>query len=484
MEKTDLILLTGVSGYVGGQVLRVLQDRGQSVRCLVRDLKSLPDHLTPGTEVCGVDVLHGGHLSHALRGVHTAYYFIHSMSSVGDFESEDRRCARNFARVARAAGVKRIVYLGGLGDDRGGLSPHLRSRHEVGDILRASGVPVIEFRASVVIGAGSLSFELIRCLVQRLPIMVTPRWVNNPTQPIGIDDLLGYFLEALDLPEGQGGVFEIGGPDVVSYGELLMEYARQRHVKRLRLRVPVLSPRLSGLWLKLVTPRYARVGEKLIESLRNPTVVKEHAAQNVFSIQPRGMRETMAMALRAEDQHFFNSHWTEVFRLHRNLLRWGGAILGSRILDYRRIFVPVPPKKVFGLIERIGGKNGWYFGDVLWKIRGLLDRWVGGPGMRGRRDAHHLQVKDVVDFWRVEYVEPGQELLLFSELKLPGRAWLQFEITPEKGGCVIGQTALYDPMGPMGFLAWYILFPFHKIIFSGMIRALARKAMKEDKADG
>ena len=278
MDETSLLLVTGATGYIGGQLLRVLQAEGRRVRCLVRNPDALSVPPAPATEICAVDVLDGSQLSRAFAGVHTAYYFVHSMSSVGDFASEDRRCARNFGRAAREAGVRRIIYLGGLGDDAGGLSPHLRSRHEVGDVLRESGVPVVEFRASVVIGAGSLSFELIRSLVLRLPVMIVPRWMENPTQPIGTEDVIAYFLAALDLPEGENRLFEIGGPDVVTYGDLVREYARRRGVKRLMIPVPFFSPRLSGLWLRLVAPHYARVGEKLIESLRNPTVVRDPAA--------------------------------------------------------------------------------------------------------------------------------------------------------------------------------------------------------------
>ncbi len=476
MDKNSLLLVTGATGYVGGQLLKALEKDGRRVRCLVRN----PDTLAPpagrNTEVLSVDVLDGKNLVLALDGVHTAYYFIHSMTSIGDFAVEDRRCARNFGNAAREAGVKRIIYLGGLGDDSDGLSPHLKSRHEVGDVLRESGVPVVEFRASVVIGAGSLSFELIRSLVQRLPAMITPRWVNNPTQPIGIGDLLQYFLAALDLPDGGNRLFEIGGPDVVSYGDLMKEYMRQRGVKRLMIPVPFFTPRMSGVWLKLVAPSYARVGEKLIESLRNPTVIRDPSALSAFSIRPKGVKETISRALTEEDVGFASTHWTEAFRLRRNLRRWGGAILGSRIVDHRRVFVPATPEEAFRSIQRIGGDHGWYFADFLWDFRGILDRIAGGPGMRGRVHPVELKTGDTIDFWRVEYFEPGKELLLRSELNLPGRAWLQFEIMPVEGGSLIGQTALYDPMGLLGFLAWYVLYPFHMMIFAGMIRAVARRA--------
>jgi uncharacterized protein YbjT (DUF2867 family) len=292
-----LILLTGATGYVGGRLLKPLEDSGTLVRCLARHPEFLRAKAAADTDIVCGDVLDPDSLRKAMRGVHSAYYLVHSMGSAGAFEEEDRRAARNFVQAAREAGVRRIIYLGGLGDSSQSLSPHLRSRHEVGEILRSSRVPVIEFRASIVIGSGSLSFEMVRTLVERLPVMITPRWVSVPAQPISIGDLVSYLLAALDLQTEQSRVFEIGGADQTSYAGLMQEYARQRGLKRLIIRVPVLTPRLSSLWLALVTPLYSRVGRKLIDSIRHPTVVRDQAALSAFPIRPCGFREAIAAAL-------------------------------------------------------------------------------------------------------------------------------------------------------------------------------------------
>jgi uncharacterized protein YbjT (DUF2867 family) len=291
-------LVTGGSGYVGGRLIALLEREDGAVRCLARDPETMRSRVLPSTEIVRGDVLDPASLGRALRGVHTAYYLVHLMSGSKDFEREDREAARNFAEAAREAGVHRIIYLGGLGDDDApGLSPHLRSRHEVGTILRGSGVEAIEFRASVVIGAGSLSFELMRSLTDRLPVMLCPRWLSTPTQPVAVEDVLGYLLAAKDLPAGEGRIFEIGGTDVVTYGDLIREYARQRGLRRWLISVPVLTPYLSGLWLALVTPASFEVGRHLIEGLKNPTVVRDRKALDVFPIRPVGVQEAIRRAL-------------------------------------------------------------------------------------------------------------------------------------------------------------------------------------------
>ena len=299
-QDRPTVLLTGGSGYVGGRLISLLQQGRATLRCLARDPERMRSRVLPSTEVVRGDVLDRHSLEEALRGVHTAYYLVHLMSGAGskDFEREDRQAARNFAGAAREAGVRRIIYLGGLGDDADPkLSPHLRSRHEVGEILRDSGVETVEFRASMVIGAGSLSFELMRSLTDRLPVMLCPRWLTTPTQPIAVDDVLGYLLAALDLPAGQSRVFEIGGTDVSTYGDLIREYARQKGLRRWLISVPVLTPWLSGLWLALVTPASFEVGRHLIEGLKNPTVVRDRSALDVFSIRPMGVREAIRKAI-------------------------------------------------------------------------------------------------------------------------------------------------------------------------------------------
>lgn len=300
MGEPELILLTGATGYVGGQLLPLLARQGFRVRCLARKPQNLRGLLPPGVEVVQGDVLDAASLSRALAGVAHAFYLVHSMGAAGDFAEADRRGAQHFGAAARTAGVKMIIYLGALAEQASALSPHLRSRQEVGQILRASGVTVIELRASIIIGAGSLSFEMIRALVERLPVMVTPKWVNVPAQPIAIEDVLAYLLAALRDPTHVSRTFEIGGSDTVSYGELMREYARQRGLRRWLIRVPVLTPRLSSLWLGLVTPLYARIGRKLIDGVRYPTVVRDTAALAAFAVRPIGMREAIARALRNE----------------------------------------------------------------------------------------------------------------------------------------------------------------------------------------
>lgn len=467
------ILLTGGTGYVGGRLLRRLEERGCRLRCLARRPEFLRSRVGSGTEVVRGDLLDAASLEAALRGVDAAYYLIHSMGSAGNFEERDRQAAQNFGAAAKAAGVRRIIYLGGLGDDAGDLSPHLRSRHEVGDVLRASGVPVIEFRASIVIGSGSLSFELVRALVERLPVMVTPRWVRVPAQPIAINDMLAYLLAALDLPEA--GTFEVGGPDVVSYAHLMREYARQRGLRRAMIPVPVLTPRLSSLWLGLVTPVYARVGRKLIDSIRHPTVVRDRSALDKFDVSPVGVREAIAQALRREDREFSETHWSDAVSASGEARQWGGVRFGNRLIDTRSVEVNVPVEQAFAPIQRIGGATGWYFENWLWRLRGWLDLLVGGVGMRrGRRHPEELRAGETLDCWRVEDVEPGRRLRLVAEMKLPGRAWLEFEVEVAGRGTRITQTAMFDPHGLAGLAYWYLVWPLHKLVFAGMLRGVAR----------
>ncbi len=449
----ERVLLTGVTGYIGGRLLRRFEVGGRPVRCLVR----LPARLGgtgSATEVLQGDCLDEASLDRGLAGVHVAYYLVHSMAGGSDFAAVDRRAAAKFGRAAARAGVRRIIYLGGLTGDLGSPSAHLRSRAETGEVLRASGVPVIEFRASVVIGAGSLSFSMIQALVERLPAMVCPRWVATPTQPIAIDDVLAYLVAAQDLPEGGSAVFEIGGPEVVSYGDMMREYARLRGLHRLLVPVPVLTPHLSGLWLALVTPAQARVGRALVEGLKTATVVRSAAARETFRIEP--------MCLRAA---FFNA------------IEEGAA--ARRKQDTRTVVVNVAPSQAFAPVRRIGGASGWYFGNVLWSVRGWLDRWLGGVGMsRGRRDPDDCTVGDAIDGWTVEAYERDRRLRLSADFKLPGRGWLEFEVTPLDGGrrSTIRQTATFDARGVLGRLYWYALLPIHRLMFRGMLDRIARRA--------
>ena len=477
------VLLTGASGYIGGRLLKALEAAGQPVRCLARHPAFLRSRASSSTEVIQADCLDRASLRPAMAGVQTAYYFVHSMGSTGQFETEDRQSAQNFADVAREQGVARIVYLGGLGNQDQALSAHLRSRHEVADILRSSGVPTIEFRASIVIGSGSLSFEMIRALVQRLPIMICPRWVEVKAQPIAIEDVIDYLVAALELPIEQSAVFEIGGPDQVSYGEIMQEYARQCGLRRWMIPVPILTPHLSSLWLGLVTPIYARVGRKLIESMRNPTLVRDLSALTVFNIQRMGLKEAVKRALHHENLEYAATFWSDALSSSGKPASWGGVRFGTRLIDSRTVHVSVPPALAFAPIQRIGGSNGWYFASFLWQIRGFFDLLVGGVGLRrGRRDPHTLVAGDALDFWRVESVEPDRRLNLMAEMKVPGRAWLQFEVEPASDGAVIRQTAIFDPAGLSGLLYWYALYPIHYCIFKGMLHQIAAIARRESAA--
>ena len=450
---SQTVLLTGATGYIGGRLLRQFEEAGRPVRCLARTPGRL-GAIGPATEVVAGDCLDEASLDRALAGVHSAYYLVHSMSGKADFADADRRAAQNFGRAAARAGVRRIIYLGGLTGDTEKLSDHLQSRLETGEVLRQSGVPVVEFRASVVIGAGSLSFEMIQSLVERLPVMVCPRWVDTLTQPIAIDDVLAYLGASIDQSGIEADIYEIGGPDAVSYGDMMREYARQRGLRRWLIPVPVLTPHLSGLWLALVTPAQARVGRALIGGLRNSTVVRSTKARDTFTISPMPLRRAVALAIadgaRARQKH-----------------------------DTRTVDVSAPPAQAFSPVRRIGGTSGWYFANLLWRLRALADTWVGGVGMgRGRLDQEACAVGDTIDGWTVEAYDPDHLLRLAADMKLPGRGWLEFEVTPLDGGrrSRIRQTATFDPHGVLGRAYWYAISPFHHLIFRGMLHGIARRA--------
>jgi uncharacterized protein YbjT (DUF2867 family) len=475
-----LILITGATGYVGGRLLAALEARGERLRCLARRPEALLWWVAPRTEVVRGDCLDPASLVPALAGVDTAYYLVHSLGAGPGFAALDRRAAAHFGAAARAAGVRRVVYLGGLGSEEDGLSQHLRSRQETGDLLRAEGVDVVEFRASIVIGSGSLSYEMVRALVERLPVMVCPRWVRVKTQPIGIEDLIAYLVAAYDVPGSGSRVYEIGGPDVVTYAEIMAEYARQRGLTRALIPVPFLTPRLSSLWLGLVTPLYVRVGRELISSLRNATVVGSDAAARDFpALKTRSLREAMARAGSLEDAELGSTRWCDAASASGLPEKsWGGIRLGSRIVDSRSLVVEAESSEAFAPIRRIGGAAGWYCANPLWRVRGAIDLVVGGVGLRrGRRDPERLNAGEALDFWRVEAVEENRLLRLAAEMKMPGRAWLQFEVEPLGAGrSEIRQTALFDPRGLWGLAYWYLLFPLHAFIFRGMLTEIGRRA--------
>ena len=474
------ILLTGATGYVGGVLLEQLEASGHIVRCLARRPHKLAGKTGPNTEVLAGDASDPSDLARACVGIDTAYWLVHSMESGVDFERADRLAAERFAEAAKAAGVKRIIYLGGLGADDDTLSAHLRSRHEVGAILRASGLDVVEFRASIIIGAGSFSFDLVRTLVERLPVMICPAWLATPTQPIAIADVVAYLAAAVDLPPGRPRIFEIGGPDRVSYGAIMQEYARQRGLRRLMIPVPVLTPRLSSLWLKLVTPQYSKVGRKLIDGLKNPTVVTNNAAVQEFAVQPRGLTVAVREAMIQEDTSFAGKRWADFADLEDLPHRYGGRTAGTRLVDHRHTVVAVEPARAFAAIERIGGKHGWYACDWLWTLRGWMDRAIGGPGMsRGRRDPDKLVTGDVLDCWQVELCEPPRRLRLAAEMKMPGRGWLEFEVVPRDGDVTIHQTAVFDPRGLGGLVYWYAIWPLHELVFRNMLAGIVRRAVRK-----
>ena len=480
MSAARRVLLTGASGYVGGRLLTALESRGESVRCLARRPEYVEPRAGVGTEVVEGDLLDPESLRKALAGTSHAYYLVHSMGAASDFAERDRRAAENFARAAREAGLSRIVYLGGLGGDDADLSEHLESRQEVGSILRESGVPTLELRASIVIGSGSLSFELVRSLVEKLPVMIAPRWVSARAQPIAIEDVVEYLARALDHPLDESRVYEIGGPDVVSYGDLMLEYGRQRGLRRYILPVPVLTPKLSSLWLGLVTPVYARVGRKLIDSLRNDTVLRDDEAARAFDMEPRGVPEAIARALANEESDFAATRWSDALSSSGEAQGFGGEAFGPRRIDSRALQLDLPPARAFAPVSRIGGRTGWYYADWLWSLRGAIDLAVGGPGMRRRRPrGRPLRPGDALDFWRVERFEPYALLRLRAEMKVPGRAWLQFEVEPQGAGCELRQTAIFDPVGVAGRLYWYGLWPIHALIFRGMLREIGRRAARE-----
>ena len=382
-------------------------------------------------------------------------------------------------QAANNAGLERIIYLGGLGsgDD---LSPHLLTRHQVGQILKDSSALTIEFRASIIIGSGSLSFEMVRALVDRLPIMITPRWVSARAQPIAIEDVLSYLESAITVELSESKVFEIGGPDVVSYMDIMRVYAKKRGVRRVMIPVPVLTPRLSSLWLGLVTPLYARVGRKLVDSLRNDTLVEDSSALRSFPIEPRGLSSAIDRALCNEDQEFAETRWSDALSSSGEAPSWGGTRFGTRLVDSRSTRVLCDAEQAFAPIRQIGGSNGWYFADWAWSIRGFVDLLVGGVGVRrGRVHPERLGVGDALDFWRVEAFEANELLRLRAEMKLPGRAWLQFEVRGDGDTSEIRQTALFDPVGVFGLLYWYALFPVHQMIFSGMLQQIAKRAMSQ-----
>jgi uncharacterized protein YbjT (DUF2867 family) len=398
----------------------------------------------------------------------------------GDFHQRDLQAARTFGQAARAAGVQRIIYLGGLGDPEADLSQHLRSRQETGEALREAGVPVTEFRAAVIVGSGSASFEMIRNLAERLPLMICPQWVYTRVQPIAIRNVLDYLVATLQVPESAGQIVEIGGTDVLTYGDMMLGYGEARGLKRFLIPVPVLTPRLSSYWVHWVTPIPAEIARPLIEGLRNEVVVRDDTAQRLFpGIELFDYRTAVDRALAKLDAGEVETAWSDALVTSQgDIPPVTFTVQDGMMIERRQLLVDAPPAAVFESFTSVGGERGWPSFNWAWRLRGIMDRLVGGAGFRrGRRDPDDLRVGDALDFWRVEAVEQDSLLRLRAEMKLPGRAWLQFEAKPQANNqTLLVQTAFFAPKGLSGLLYWYSLYPIHGFIFESMIQNLGATA--------
>ena len=480
-------LVTGATGYVGGRLVPQLLARGHRVRVLARHPERLRDRpWFDDIDVIAGDATDPGSMHEAMAGIDVSYYLLHSIQEGAGLEESERAMAQVFADAAAAAGVQRIVYLGGLAPEipAAQMSPHMRSRVEVGAVLRSSGVPTVEFRAAVIIGSGSASFEMLRYLTERLPAMITPRWVRMQTQPIAIRDVLRYLVAAVDLPPEVSRVLEIGGPEVLTYQEMMQRYARVAGLRpRVILPINMLTPGLSSHWVNVVTPVPRAIARPLVQSLRHPSVCHEHDVARWIPDPDGGLvtfDEAVRLALSRIRDAEVATRWTgaSVPGAPSDPLpsdpQWSG---GSLYEDVRERHCTAPPEQLWAAVERIGGENGWYSAGFLWEVRGLLDRLVGGVGMRrGRRDPDHLAIGDVVDFWRVEDRIPPRLLRLRAEMKNPGLAWLEFSVEPDGAGSVLHQRAVFFPRGLAGHAYWWAVAPFHAFVFPPMIRHIVQRA--------
>ncbi len=475
------VLVTGATGYIGGRLVARLLAAGYRVRCVAREPRKLgarPWVNDPRVEVVPCDVSNREPLVDAMRGCGAAYYLVHSMMAAGPaYRQRDRMLARTFAEAAAAARVERIVYLGGLGETGARLSEHLASRREVESALASGPVPVTVFRAAMIIGAGSASFEILRYLVERLPVMVTPRWVSTPSQPIAIQNVLHYLVNCLACPATIGRTLDVGGAEVKTYREIMQVMAAALGLrKRFIIPVPVLTPRLSSLWIHLVTPLSHRIARPLAEGLRNRVVCRDDNAARLMPQRLLTIREAIDAALGNTRAHDIETAWFDAGPMPGDP-DWSG---GKVFVDRRATEVSAPPEVVYDTVTRIGGDQGYYAADWLWRVRGWLDHLMGGPGLRrGRRDPARLAYGDALDFWRVTGVEAPRRLELRAEMKLPGEALLSFEIRPNDPAasrCALIQTARFKPRGLSGLAYWYAVMPLHGVVFNGMLQGIRRAA--------
>lgn len=471
------IAVTGATGYIGGRLVPKLIEAGHDVVCLARTPAKLSDRLwRSAVEVRQCDVLDAGQVLAALEDCDVAYYLIHSMGDHSDFADADRTAAKNLAVAAEAQHLDRIVYLGGIvhADE---LSDHLASRQEVGETLAEGSTPVTELRAGIVIGSGSVSFEMLRYLTEVLPVMITPRWVNTSTQPIAIRDVLAYLTAVLDDEPGDH-TYEIGGPDIVSYREMMQVYAKAARLpRRVIIPVPLLTPRLSSLWIGLVTPLPVGVARPLVDSLRNDVTVRDTAARR-FGVETITLEAAIGYALDRDARLDVPSRWSDASTGPAQAFSWDPDWSGGTLLsDHQEVASSVPAADVYWAFSRIGGEVGYYSQNWAWKVRGLIDTLVGGVGLRrGRRHPEDVRLGDTIDFWRVSAVTPGRHLQLFAEMKLPGDAWLTWSVEENTAGTTLTQSAYFRPRGLLGRLYWFVMLPFHRLIFGRMARAIVEAA--------
>lgn len=474
------VLVTGATGYIGGRLVPRLLEAGVPVRCLARDpakLDARPWREHPDLEVLAGDAGDEAAVARAMSGCRAAYYLVHSMLAAGSgYRDADQRLARAFATAAAAVELPRLIYLGGLGETGASLSEHLASRREVEQLLAAGPVPVTVLRAAMIIGSGSASFEILRFLTERLPVMVTPRWVRTPCQPIAVRDVLGYLIACLDTPETVGRTLDIGGPDVLTYEEFLQLVAEVRGLPRRRvIPVPVLTPRLSSLWIHLVTPLSSRIARPLADGLRNPVVCRDDEARQLMPRQLLTVREAVEAAFAHQEGGTVETSWSDAGPLPGDP-DWSG---GRAFTDAWTLDVAASPEAVFAAVCRIGGGHGYYAADWLWRLRGLMDQLVGGPGLRrGRRDPASVAYGEALDFWRVTALERDRRLALRAEMKVPGEALLEFTLEPgpAPGTTRLVQTARFIPKGLLGLAYWYAVLPLHGLVFRGMLAGIRREA--------